>query len=80
MSGHSKWSSIKHKKAAVDAKRGKVFTKLIREIMVAARVGGGADKDSAATILGEPLAEIQSGRVFDHGHAARGPSGRGLAR
>ncbi len=41
MSGHSKWSSIKHKKAAVDAKRGKLFTKLIREIMVAARVGGG---------------------------------------
>lgn len=41
MSGHSKWSSIKHKKAAVDAKRGKIFTKLIREIMVAARVGGG---------------------------------------
>lgn len=41
MSGHSKWSSIKHKKAAVDAKRGKVFTKIIREIMVAARVGGG---------------------------------------
>lgn len=45
MSGHSKWSSIKHKKAAVDAKRGKVFTKIIREIMVAARVGGG-DADS----------------------------------
>lgn len=41
MSGHSKWASIKHKKAAADAKRGKVFTKLIREIMVAARVGGG---------------------------------------
>lgn len=41
MSGHSKWSSIKHKKAAVDAKRGKLFTKLIREIMVAARTGGG---------------------------------------
>ena len=41
MSGHSKWSSIKHKKAAVDAKRGKVFTKLIREIMVAARTAGG---------------------------------------
>jgi len=41
MSGHSKWSSIKHKKAAVDAKRGKIFTKLIREIMVAARTGGG---------------------------------------
>jgi YebC/PmpR family DNA-binding regulatory protein len=41
MSGHSKWASIKHKKAAVDAKRGKVFTKLIKEITVAARMGGG---------------------------------------
>lgn len=41
MSGHSKWSSIKHKKAAVDAKRGKIFTKLIKEIMVAAKMGGG---------------------------------------
>lgn len=41
MSGHSKWASIKHKKAAADAKRGKVFTKLIREISVAAREGGG---------------------------------------
>jgi YebC/PmpR family DNA-binding regulatory protein len=41
MSGHSKWASIKHKKAAVDAKRGKQFTKIIKEIMVAARLGGG---------------------------------------
>ncbi len=41
MSGHSKWSTIKHKKAAQDAKRGKVFTKLIKEITVAARLGGG---------------------------------------
>ena len=41
MSGHSKWASIKHKKGATDAKRGKVFTKLIREITVAARSGGG---------------------------------------
>ena len=41
MSGHSKWASIKHKKAAQDAKRGKVFTKLIKEITVAAREGGG---------------------------------------
>ncbi len=45
MSGHSKWSSIKHKKAAVDAKRGKLFTKLIKEITVAAREAGG-DPDS----------------------------------
>jgi len=41
MSGHSKWHSIKHKKGAVDAKRGKLFTKIIREITVAARQGGG---------------------------------------
>jgi YebC/PmpR family DNA-binding regulatory protein len=41
MSGHSKWSTIKHKKAAKDAKRGKAFTKLIKEITVAARLGGG---------------------------------------
>lgn len=41
MSGHSKWSSIKHKKGATDAKRGKVFSKLIKEITVAARLGGG---------------------------------------
>jgi YebC/PmpR family DNA-binding regulatory protein len=41
MSGHSKWSSIKHKKGAADAKRGRIFTKLIKEITVAARMGGG---------------------------------------
>jgi YebC/PmpR family DNA-binding regulatory protein len=41
MSGHSKWASIKHKKGAADAKRGKVFTKIIKEITVAAKLGGG---------------------------------------
>ena len=41
MSGHSKWHSIKHKKGALDAKRGKVFTRIIKELTVAARVGGG---------------------------------------
>jgi YebC/PmpR family DNA-binding regulatory protein len=41
MSGHSKWHSIKHKKGAIDAKRGKMFSKLIKELTVAARVGGG---------------------------------------
>lgn len=41
MSGHSKWSTIRHKKAAIDAKRGKIFTKLVKEITVAARQGGG---------------------------------------
>jgi YebC/PmpR family DNA-binding regulatory protein len=41
MSGHSKWATIKHKKGALDAKRGKVFTRVIKEIMIAARSGGG---------------------------------------
>jgi YebC/PmpR family DNA-binding regulatory protein len=45
MSGHSKWATIKHKKAATDAKRGKAFTRIIKEIMIAARSGGG-DADS----------------------------------
>ncbi|MCD4828150.1 MAG: YebC/PmpR family DNA-binding transcriptional regulator [Candidatus Cloacimonetes bacterium] len=45
MSGHSKWSTIKHKKGAADAKRGRLFTKLVREIIVSAREGGG-DIDS----------------------------------
>jgi YebC/PmpR family DNA-binding regulatory protein len=45
MSGHSKWHSIKHKKGAADAKRGKIFTRIIKELTVAARAGGG-DPDS----------------------------------
>jgi YebC/PmpR family DNA-binding regulatory protein len=49
MSGHSKWHTIKHKKAATDAKRGKIFTRLIKEIMIAAR-GGGGDPDSNARL------------------------------
>jgi transcriptional/translational regulatory protein YebC/TACO1 len=40
MAGHSKWANIKHKKAAADAKRGKIWTRLIKEITVAARMGG----------------------------------------
>jgi YebC/PmpR family DNA-binding regulatory protein len=44
MSGHSKWATIKHKKAATDARRGKLFSKLLKEITVAARVGGGDAK------------------------------------
>jgi len=49
MSGHSKWSTIKHKKAAADAKRGKIFTRVIREITVAARAGG-ADPEGNARL------------------------------
>jgi YebC/PmpR family DNA-binding regulatory protein len=50
MSGHSKWHTIKHKKGALDAKRGKLFTKLIKEITVSARTGGGGDPDSNARL------------------------------
>lgn len=46
MAGHSKWSNIKHRKAAQDAKRGKIFTKLIRELTVAAKEGGGEIEDN----------------------------------
>ena len=47
MSGHSKWSKIKHTKGAADAKRGKIFTKIIREITTAARIGGGDPNGNA---------------------------------
>ena len=50
MSGHSKWHTIKHKKGALDAKRGKIFTKLIKEITVAARTGGSGDVDTNARL------------------------------
>ncbi len=50
MSGHSKWHTIKHKKGALDAKRGKVFTKLIKEITVAARTGGTGDLEANARL------------------------------
>ncbi len=43
MSGHSKWATIKHKKGALDAKRGRIFTRCIKEIMIAARSGGDPD-------------------------------------
>lgn len=46
MAGHSKWANIKHRKAAQDAKRGKIFTKLIRELVVAAKEGGGSPEDN----------------------------------
>ncbi|SDT08763.1 DNA-binding regulatory protein, YebC/PmpR family [Halopseudomonas sabulinigri] len=58
MAGHSKWANIKHRKAAQDAKRGKIFTKLIRELTVAAKVGGGnpADNPRLRTAVDKALA------------------------
>ncbi|MBX3640367.1 MAG: YebC/PmpR family DNA-binding transcriptional regulator [Nitrosomonas sp.] len=59
MAGHSKWANIKHKKAAQDAKRGKVFTRLIKEITVAARLGG-ADPNS------NPRLRLAMDKAFGH--------------
>jgi YebC/PmpR family DNA-binding regulatory protein len=61
MSGHSKWSTIKHKKAATDARRGKLFTKLLREITVSARMGGGDTKGNPR--LRAALLEARSSSV-----------------
>ncbi|HLX08323.1 MAG TPA: YebC/PmpR family DNA-binding transcriptional regulator [Thermoanaerobaculia bacterium] len=61
MSGHSKWSTIKHRKAATDARRGKLFTKLLREITVAARLGGGDPKSNPR--LRSALLEARSSSV-----------------
>ncbi len=58
MAGHSKWANIKHKKAAQDAKRGKIFTRLIKEITVASRMGGG-DLDS------NPRLRLAVDKAFD---------------
>src|SRR5713226_6264505 len=61
MSGHSKWHSIKHKKGATDAKRGKLFTKFIKEITVAARSGGG-DPDANAR-LRKAISDAKAGNM-----------------
>ena len=60
MSGHSKWASIKHKKGATDAKRGKLFTKLARAITVAAREGGGNPEGNATLATAIQKAKDQS--------------------
>jgi YebC/PmpR family DNA-binding regulatory protein len=61
MSGHSKWHTIKHKKGAADAKRGKIFTKLIKEITVAARMGGGDVNGNAR--LRKAIADAKGGSM-----------------
>jgi len=61
MSGHSKWATIKHKKAATDARRGKLFSKILKEITVAARVGGGDAKGNAR--LRSAILEARSNSV-----------------
>ena len=61
MSGHSKWHTIKHKKGALDAKRGKLFTKFIKELTVAARTGGGDPEGNAR--LRKAIADAKAGNM-----------------
>jgi YebC/PmpR family DNA-binding regulatory protein len=61
MSGHSKWHTIKHKKGALDAKRGKLFTKLIKELTVAARTGGGDPEANAR--LRKAVSDAKAGNM-----------------
>ena len=77
MSGHSKWHTIKHKKGALDAKRGKIFTKLIKEITVAARTGASGDVDSNARLRKAVTARLglrvapELRFIYDEGQDAR---------
>jgi YebC/PmpR family DNA-binding regulatory protein len=73
MAGHSKWSNIKHRKAGQDAKRGKVFTKIIRELTVAAKAGGGdvADNPSLRATVDKALAANMTRDTIDRA-VARG--------
>jgi len=71
MSGHSKWAGIKHKKAVVDAKRGKIFSKLIKEITVSARLGG-ADVSSNPRLR----TAVQAAKAA-HAQRASGQEGTG---
>src|ERR1700685_1428216 len=65
MSGHSKWATIKHKKAALDAKRGKAFTRIIKEVMIAARNGGDPDSNPRlrTAILAAKAASMPSDNI-----------------
>ncbi len=76
MSGHSKWASIKHKKAATDARRGQLFTKLARAISIAAREGGG-DDERACRPAGNGEVEQEAGEARP-GRGALEPADSGL--
>ena len=67
MAGHSKWANIKHRKAGQDAKRGKIFTKIIRELTVAAKACGGdvADNPSLRAIVDKALAANMTRDTID---------------
>ena len=69
MSGHSKWATTKHKKAAIDAKRGKLFAKLIKNIEIAARLGGG-DPDGNPTLY-DAIVKAKNCLLYTSSHFSR---------
>jgi transcriptional/translational regulatory protein YebC/TACO1 len=77
MSGHSKWATIKHKKGALDAKRGKIFTRLIKEIAMAAKSGGGDPegnprlRTAIAAAKAENMPADNIKRAVQHGRTSR---------
>ena len=77
MAGHSKWANIKHRKAAQDAQRGKIFTKLIRELVTAAKLGGGDVSSNPRLRAAVDRADELVGAEDDrrHGEGARGGEG-----
>src|SRR3974377_1827173 len=85
MSGHSKWATIKHKKAALDAKRGKSFTRIIKEITIAARGGGDPDANPrlrtailAAKAVSMPSDNIKKAIMRGTGEQEGGQSEEGM--
>ena len=80
MSGHSKWSSIKHKKGAADAKRGKLFSKLTRAIIVAAKEGGGDPANNPALAERDREGEVVLDAEGQHRARDREGLGRGRRR
>ena len=87
MSGHSKWATIKHKKAALDAKRGKSFTRIIKEIMIAARSGGDPDMNprlrtavAAAKAVSMPSDNIKKAIMRGTGELEGGLKVRNIGR
>jgi YebC/PmpR family DNA-binding regulatory protein len=75
MSGHSKWATIKHKKGAADAKRGKVFTRLIKEITIAAKGGGGDPDDNIKRAIQRGTGELEGLSYEEITYEGYGPGG-----
>src|SRR5580692_9199184 len=75
MSGHSKWATIKHKKGALDAKRGKIFTRVIKEIMITARKAVSMPADNIKRAIMRGTGELEGGQIDEIMFEGYGPGG-----